>query len=252
MAPNDRIRAEAYELLPRTSLSSEPSELDQIDQQTQSSRKSYPGLSWEAPLSIRWPLQPVRRAFHRRWWSGENHKTHKYRHSNSELYHESVSWDHRIPKRRILSRLLTLVIPSDRSCTFRLFIWAVCKIILGVLGIVVFMILFTAAFFPSYTRLPEHYQALERTCMASDQAGRGNIYGEKVFIAATLSDSRGSIVGGQWGEAVRELIDLLGPDNVHLSVYENDSDPLAKEALESLGRQLNCESFQPTQRDLCS
>lgn len=239
MGPNDRIRAETYELLPRTSLSSELSEVDQIDQHALSSRKSYPGLSWEPSLSIRWSLQPARRAFYRRWWSGEKHK---YRHANSELYREPSSWG-RIPKRRILSRLLNLIIPSDRSCTFRLVIWAICKVVFGVLGVVVFMILFAAVFFPSYTRLPEHYQGLERSCVGSNQMGRGNVHGEKVFIAATLSDPHGNIVGGHWGEAVKELVELLGPENVHLSVYENDPDPEAEEALQSLGRQLSCKYF---------
>lgn len=139
-----------------------------------------------------------------------------------------------------MSRLLNLFSPSDRNCTSRLVLWAICRIVFWGLGVVVFMILFTAVFFPSYTRLPEHYQVLERSCMGSNQTGRGNVDGEKVFIAATLSDPHGSIVGGQWGEAVKELVELLGPENVHLSVYENDPDPLAKEALESLGRQLSC------------
>jgi hypothetical protein len=38
------------------------------------------------------------------------------------------------------------------------------------------------------------------------------------------------------------LVELLGPDNVHLSVYENDADPTAKEALEQLKSKLNCQS----------
>ena len=57
----------------------------------------------------------------------------------------------------------------------------------------------------------------------STAPGRGNPRHEKVFIAASLYDPDGELALGQWGSRVLELIDLLGPDNVFLSIYENDS-----------------------------
>lgn len=47
-------------------------------------------------------------------------------------------------------------------------------------------------------------------------------------------------MGKDWGNAVLELVELLGPQNVHLSIYENDADPLAKAALESMEHKVNC------------
>ena len=106
--------------------------------------------------------------------------------------------------------------------------------------IVVLLVVFTATFRPSYIRLPDHYQSLQRKCLESKEPGRGNVNNEKVFIAATLYDPKGSLIGGDWGSAVLELVELLGPENVYLSVYENDADPRAKAALEALGKKLNC------------
>lgn len=83
---------------------------------------------------------------------------------------------------------------------------------------------------------------MEQRCKASKELGRGNVNNQKVFIAATLYDAKGVLTGGKWGAAIKELIDLLGPNNTHLSVYENDPDPLAEEALKRLGNQLNCQS----------
>ena len=63
---------------------------------------------------------------------------------------------------------------------------------------------------------------------------------KKIFIAATLYDAEGTLVGGDWGSAVTELVDLLGPANVHLSVYENDPDTRAKASLENLAKGISC------------
>ncbi|OCL13448.1 glycosyltransferase family 69 protein [Glonium stellatum] len=107
---------------------------------------------------------------------------------------------------------------------------------------IVLLVLFTAAFRPSYTHLPDHYKVLQRKCQESQEPGRGNINNEKVFIAATLYDPDGALVGGDWGSAVLKLVELLGPENVHVSVYENDADPPAKASLESLEKKLTCNS----------
>ena len=103
------------------------------------------------------------------------------------------------------------------------------------------LVMFTFAFRPSYTHLPEHYQALQRRCLASKEPSRGNINNERVFIAAALHDPGGTLVGKDWGNAVLELVELLGPQNVHLSIYENDADPLAKAALENMEHKITCQ-----------
>jgi hypothetical protein len=81
---------------------------------------------------------------------------------------------------------------------------------------------------------------LERSCKNSTKPGRGNPNNEKVFIAASIYDHDGSLLAGQWGAAVLELVQLLGPQNVHLSVYENDPNIAATASLAKLGSQLKC------------
>ncbi|MCJ1382688.1 hypothetical protein MMC17_005801 [Xylographa soralifera] len=115
-------------------------------------------------------------------------------------------------------------------------------VLLAMLCTMILLIVFTAAVRPSYAHLPDHYRALQRRCQASKQLGRGNVNNEKIFIAATLYDAEGALVGGDWGSAVLELVDLLGPANVHLSVYENDPDIRAKVLLENLSKGLSCNS----------
>lgn len=102
------------------------------------------------------------------------------------------------------------------------------------------LIVFTAAFRPSYSHPPDHYRALQKRCEGSKEPGRGNVKNEKVFIAATLYDPEGTLVGNGWGDAVLELVDLLGPQNVHLSVYENDATPQAKAALQRMDAKAQC------------
>lgn len=78
--------------------------------------------------------------------------------------------------------------------------------------------------------------------MGSTIPGRGNVNKEKILIAAALYDPGGDLIRGDWGKAVRGLVELLGPDNVHLSVYENDADVAANEALEQFKSTLDCQS----------
>lgn len=106
--------------------------------------------------------------------------------------------------------------------------------------LLVFLVLFAAVFFPSYTVRPAHYQALRQRAVASNAPGRGNPHAEKVFIAAALSETNGSLTSGGWGTAVLGLIDLLGPDNVHLSVYEDNADAATKESLERFRQSVSC------------
>lgn len=96
-------------------------------------------------------------------------------------------------------------------------------------------------FFPGYTQLPPHYQALRARALASEAPGRVNIHSQKVFIAASIYDKGGKLLGGRWADNVLDLIQLLGPTNTFLSIYVNDSGPEAKDALEALRHRVPCE-----------
>lgn len=58
---------------------------------------------------------------------------------------------------------------------------------------------------------------------------------------ASRAATDGSITG-QWGESLLELIDLIGNDNVFLSIYENDSGTKGEQALIGLQKRLRCRS----------
>jgi hypothetical protein len=62
-----------------------------------------------------------------------------------------------------------------------------------------------------------------------------------VFIAANIIDP--VMIRGPWGKAVTELVQLIGPNNVFLSVYENDSGEETKAALQELKQKLKCGFF---------
>jgi hypothetical protein len=100
-----------------------------------------------------------------------------------------------------------------------------------------------AVFRPSYSNPPPHYKELEERIKASNVPGRGNIRGEKVFIASNIIQA--DMIRGVWGENLLKLIDYLGPQNVFVSIYENDSGPETTMALSWLRDQLTCESPQP-------
>lgn len=68
--------------------------------------------------------------------------------------------------------------------------------------------------------------------------GRGNPRNEKVFIAASLYDRDGELARGQWGQQLLALVDLLGPQNVFVSIYENDSGDEGHDALRELEQQI--------------
>ncbi|KIX08029.1 uncharacterized protein Z518_02684 [Rhinocladiella mackenziei CBS 650.93] len=98
-----------------------------------------------------------------------------------------------------------------------------------------------AIFFPGYTHLPAHYQALREQALASDSPGRVNLQNQKVFIAASIYDKGGKLCSGDWAQNVLDLIQLLGPKNAFLSIYVNDSGPEAKKALENLRQRVPCD-----------
>jgi hypothetical protein len=112
----------------------------------------------------------------------------------------------------------------------------------AVLPHVLFLILvFCAIFFPSYTRTPARYGVLRELSSNSSVPGRANLRSEKVFIAASIHDPDGGLTGGAWGQSVLDLVDLLGPENVFLSIYENDPSELAQASLETFRREAQCE-----------
>lgn len=124
-------------------------------------------------------------------------------------------------RKRTLSRLLCHSLAYATICVFAL-------------------VIITTLFFPSYSRPPSHYQTLRQTVFSMNERGRGNARNEKIFIAASIYDKDGSLAGGQWGENVLELIELLGPRNVYLSVYENDTGDESAVALKALEDKVLC------------
>jgi len=61
---------------------------------------------------------------------------------------------------------------------------------------------------------------------------------EKVFIAANIVDEE--LIRGAWGDRIVQLVELLGEDNVFLSIYENDSGEGTRAALQALGARVKC------------
>ncbi|KAI5840965.1 cryptococcal mannosyltransferase 1-domain-containing protein [Morchella snyderi] len=113
------------------------------------------------------------------------------------------------------------------------------------------LLVFTFIFNPSYTRdqYPSNYKVVTTSVRKGGGenpkgfwkgdgkgkvtiSGRGNPDGVKVFIAANIINAE--LISGAWGDAVMELMDMIGEKNVFLSVFENDSGPLTKAALNSL------------------
>ncbi|KAF2477591.1 uncharacterized protein BDR25DRAFT_249664 [Lindgomyces ingoldianus] len=105
-----------------------------------------------------------------------------------------------------------------------------------------FLVVFWSLFFPSYTYAPAHYNELRQLSLRSTFPGRANVRNEKVFIAASIYETNGALTSGEWGRSVLELVDLLGPKNVYLSLYENDPDPVSQDALVEFQRQVTCNS----------
>ncbi|MCJ1429742.1 hypothetical protein MMC29_007657 [Sticta canariensis] len=127
---------------------------------------------------------------------------------------------------------------NSRGLVLRSLLW----LFTASLSLAAVLVVFTFILRPSYSHPPSHYQTLQSRCRDSKEPGRGNINNEKVYIAATLYDRGGSLVAGRWGEVVSELVDLLGPQNVHLSIYENDADESANAALQDMTRKAKCNS----------
>ncbi|ORX93222.1 cryptococcal mannosyltransferase 1-domain-containing protein [Clohesyomyces aquaticus] len=86
---------------------------------------------------------------------------------------------------------------------------------------------------------PEHYKELE--WQAHDPlsgVGPGNSQHEKIFIAVNIINE--DLIRGSWGNNLMELVRLLGPQNVFVSIYENDAGKGTAAALEELSQKLAC------------
>ena len=102
------------------------------------------------------------------------------------------------------------------------------------------LLVLTAVFRPSYTAPPEQYRELRAIIEASKNHGRANPENLKIFIAASLYDAGGKLLGGAWGQSVLQLTDMLGYENVYLSIYENESDADAQHAQTRFKEMVQC------------
>jgi hypothetical protein len=114
---------------------------------------------------------------------------------------------------------------------------------------IVFLVLFASIVFPSYTHRPAHYNDLRKRSLNTTDLGRANPDNEKIFIAASIYEKDGELTNGAWGKEVLALVDLLGPDNVYLSLYENDPDPLTQRSLTYFKKRVTCKL--PTHAPCC-
>lgn len=119
----------------------------------------------------------------------------------------------------------------------RRFIW---MLLIALPSLVVLIVLLVAALYPSYSHPPHHYNILRAHALMSTDPGRVNIHSEKIFIASSIYDKHGQLASGPWAQNLLDLIDLLGPKNVFLSVFEDDPDSLARTSLEHFSKRVNC------------
>ena len=111
-------------------------------------------------------------------------------------------------------------------------------------GVLLALVLFVALFSePSYTKVPAHYQSLKTRIESSEDYGRANPDNQKIFIAASIYDEGGHLLGGAWGEAVLKLINMLGNRNVFLSIYENTSGEAGQIAQYKFEKRVQCQHY---------
>ncbi|KAF8534631.1 cryptococcal mannosyltransferase 1-domain-containing protein, partial [Trichophaea hybrida] len=134
-----------------------------------------------------------------------------------------------------------------------------CQLIGFLLTAVGMLLVFTAIFGPSYTRsqYPESWRKLDESVRKggglnppgywmhlpgeggrkkTTATGRGNPNNERIFIAANIVNAE--LIDKEWGERVMELVDLLGEENVFLSIFENDSGLETRKALGTLSNRI--------------
>lgn len=134
------------------------------------------------------------------------------------------------PKAQWLPARIWLHKPSFRLCIYLLIF----------VFIILALVALTAIFQPSYTKPPAHYQSLRKQIESSEDYGRANPEHQKIFIAASIYDEGGHLLGGSWGEAVLRLINMLGNKNVYLSIYENTADEAAQTAQFQFEKRVQC------------
>ncbi|OJI85795.1 hypothetical protein ASPTUDRAFT_42151 [Aspergillus tubingensis CBS 134.48] len=143
-------------------------------------------------------------------------------------------------------RLLALLFQTSRAAKWRIQrryspdTFTIRRIVSILFCVLVGLIVTTFALFPSYTHLPPHYRDLQLAVQGSTTPGRGNPHNSTVFIAVSLYDKTGVLAGGAWGQSLLDLIDMIGPDRVFLSIYENDSDATGEQALSALSDRVPC------------
>ncbi|KAJ5902601.1 hypothetical protein N7495_003129 [Penicillium taxi] len=162
-----------------------------------------------------------------------------------------ISWTRRIPwlsrirsststgYRRLQTNSRPVLTSSTPRC--RLLIRRRCWYLQAFVGIIFALVALTSVLRPSYTHPPAHYSTLRASVQDTSELGRGNPRNEKVFIVASLYDRGGELASGDWGSQLLQLIDLLGADNVFVSIYENDSGEQGQNALRSLEDQIMSE-----------
>ncbi|EFR00127.1 hypothetical protein MGYG_03133 [Nannizzia gypsea CBS 118893] len=171
------------------------------------------------------------------------------RYSYSYLLNGSTGWSSRILRllpprwRRKFARRHSKPAPRlSPSGTYRTLRWLVTA---GLCLVAV-----VAIFWPSYTHRPTHYNELRRLAVGSDAPGRGNPRNEKIFITANIYDPDGSLAQSQWSTSILQLIDLLGPGNSYLSIYENDMNDKARNALQRMADKTPCNHSMVTEEHL--
>lgn len=131
--------------------------------------------------------------------------------------------------------------PPRRPGSWRRRLHMVALILTFMVAFTIPLVLVCATIFPSYTRPPAHYSTLRRRVdEGPTRHGVGNVKREKVFIAASLYDPQGKLTSGDWAQSVIRLIEILGPVNVHLSLYENDADAQSQKMLTEFRKLIAC------------
>ena len=116
-----------------------------------------------------------------------------------------------------------------------------CSYLFGSTLLVVALVFLTAIFRPSYNNPPAHYRSLRELVERSEDYGRANPEHQKIFIAASIYDEGGKLLGGAWGGALLQLIDMLGNRNVYLSIYENTAGEEAQTVKFQFERKVQCQ-----------
>jgi hypothetical protein len=147
----------------------------------------------------------------------------------SSLLHAFATRPLGIRRRKQLSKKKRVLIASFNGVLVTILLLITISILDGLSGFIS----------PSYGSPPAHYKAVAKRVRANSDVGRGNPRNEKVFIASNIIQA--DLIEGHWGTSLIDLIDLLGPENVFVSIYENDSGNSSVRALSNLASRLRCE-----------